>query len=755
VLGGRTKYLLAYLAACVLAAVFIAVRLLGGGALDTDIQSLLPAQALKPPVREAMVQAGAAASSRVAMLVSAPTPDKAQAAAADLSKRLKASGVFIDAAIDGEQTGRWLFANRNQLRCEPTPEDFDAAAAEGAVQASLVQLYSPVGPVSGEMLQRDPFLLTLRLTGCLLPTTGFGAASEDGSVLISGRLTGSAFRLDTQASFTEVVEAWRKSHEADGVTVARAGAAFHAEDGARHARRDISTVGVASTLGIVLLLLVVFRRFRALPLTILVVGAGYLGSLAAVLAVFPTVHMLTFVFGSAFVGVTADYAIYYLATGPMTRWQSKAERHKLVFRPVTVCMITSAMGFGCLALFGVPIFSQMAVFAVGGLLSAWACAFLVVPLFDPAVSPQRADRFAAIWARLEALRAKLTLNAWGIGAFLVLFTAGGLWTLTHTSTLDDVRRFQARSPTLVAEEEIVRKASGIGFSPNFLLSWGKDAEAARASEARVMAALPAEVRGAILAPGRFDPSPAERKATEDRVRALLIDTHLPARAALLGIPQAEFKPFESPPNVKLPDWIASLGGEAQHLSYLIAPVPEAAAPAVIAAAKGRTDAAYINPTSAYSDAFGAYRRLAGWAVVAAFAAIGLMLVAVYRRLSSLSVLIAPALGVTGGIVAASLLGTPLSFFSMMGAFVVVGTGADYSILRYEAAIGKRSPLAGLPILITALTAILSMGLLSLSSTYPVRAFGIAVAAGLAISYGFSFIAAWFGARGGEVDVREA
>ena len=124
------------------------------------------------------------------------------------------------------------------------------------------------------------------------------------------------------------------------------GAAFHAEDGARHARKDISTVGVASTLGIILLLLVVFRRFRALPITLLVVGAGYLGSLAAVLAVFPTVHMLTFVFGSAFVGVTADYAIYYLSTGPMTRWGEQAERSRMIFRPVTVCMITSAMGFG-------------------------------------------------------------------------------------------------------------------------------------------------------------------------------------------------------------------------------------------------------------------------------------------------------------------------------------------------------------------------------------------------------------------------
>ncbi|RYF88753.1 MAG: hypothetical protein EON95_19860, partial [Caulobacteraceae bacterium] len=432
--GGRKGLLWSYLIACLLAAAFIAFRLLGGGALDTDIQSLLPAKALKPPIREAMVQAGAAASSRVAMLVSAPTPEKAEAAANDLAKRLKDSGAFVDAAVDGEQTARWLFANRNQLRCEPTPAGFDP---ERAVQSSLVQLYSPVAPVSGEMLLRDPFLLTLRLTGCLLPTTGFGTASEDGSVLITGRLTGSAFKLDTQASFTEVVEAWTQAHKADGVTIARAGAAFHAEDGARHAKKDISTVGVASTLGIILLLLVVFRRFRALPITLLVVGAGYLGSLVAVFAVFQTVHMLTFVFGSAFVGVTADYAIYYLATGPMSRWQSSDERLKMIFRPVTVCMVTSAMGFGCLALFGVPIFSQMAVFAVGGLLSAWACAFLIVPLLDRTVPEAKAGRFAGLWTSLEAARGRLSWNGWTLGAFVLVFVAGAAWAVTHFSTLDD------------------------------------------------------------------------------------------------------------------------------------------------------------------------------------------------------------------------------------------------------------------------------------------------------------------------------
>ncbi|MBI1405486.1 MAG: MMPL family transporter [Caulobacter sp.] len=750
--GGRLGLLGLYLVGCVLAAGYIAFRLMSGGALDTDIQSLLPAQALRPPVREAMVQAGVAASSRVAMLVSAPNGEGARAAADDLSKRLKDSGVFVDAAVDGEETARWLFANRNQLGCEPSPDDFDAAAAEGVVQSSLVQIFSPVAPLSGEMLQRDPFLLTLRLSGCLLPASGFGGAmAGDGEILISGRLTGSAFRLDTQKTFTDVVDGWVKAHRDQGVTLARAGAAFHAEDGARHAKKDISTVGVASTLGIILLLMVVFRRPRALPITLLVVAAGYLGSLAAVLAVFPTVHMLTFVFGSAFVGVTADYAIYYLSTGPLTHWGDQTERRAMIFRPVTVCMVTSAMGFSCLALFGVPIFSQMAVFAVGGLISAWACAFTLVPLFDRAVAEGRKARLAALWAGLEARRERLRWTWPALAVVGVLFVAGGVFTLGHFATLDDVRKFQPRSPVLVAEEAAVREASGVGFSPNFLLSWGPTAEAAKARETAVLAALPAPARAGILAPGRFDPPADVRARTETRIRDELIGPHLAERAALLGVAEADFQPFARPEGVPLPGWIAGLAGTSGDRHYLIAPVPEASAPAVIAATARLRDATYVDPANAYSGAFADYRRLAAMAALAAFVAVGIMLLLIYRRATALGILVAPGLGVVGGIIAASVLGTPLSFFSMMGAFVVVGTGADYSILRYEAALGQRSPLAGLPILITALTAILSMGLLSLSSTYPVRAFGIAVAAGLAISYGFSFVAAWFGRR----HVREA
>ena len=546
----------------------------------------------------------------------------------------------------------------------------------------------------------------------------------------------------------KVIDDWTLSADAQGVSLSRAGAAFHAQDGAKHARGDVSKVGLASTLGIVLLLLVIFRRLKVLPIALLVVGAGYLGSFAAVLAVFPHVHMLTFVFGAAFVGVTADYAIYYLATGPMTGWADADSRRRLIFRPVTICMITSAIGFGCLALFHVPIFSQMAVFAAGGLVSAWLCAFTLVPLLDQRMAQARSEKLAAVWSGLDSRLAGFRWNTVGLVLFGCVFLLAGVIGVARFSTLDDVRRFQPRSPALVAEENQVRAAAGVGFSPNFLLTSGPTLDAAKERESQVLASLPGPSAKAILAVSRFDPAATRRTQNLEQLKTNLFQPHLAERAALLGANLADLQPFATGIRPAVPQWLTSLEGQAGGKSFLIAPVPEEASIAVQAAVRGLPDASYIDPAAAYSKAFADYRHAATGAVFAAFLAIGLILLVVYRSLRSLSILIAPALGAVGGIVAASALGVPVSFFSIMGIFVVVGTGADYSILRWEAARGQASPLGGLPVLTTALTAILSMGLLSLSGTYPVRSFGISVAAGLTISYAFSFIAGRLGKETG-------
>jgi predicted exporter len=723
-----------YLVCCLAAGCFVLLRLVGG-AIDTDIQNLLPAGAIDPVERAAMVQAGGVASSRVAILVSAPDPDKAEAAAADLRRRLTASGVYVDSAVDGEQTGRWLFANRNALLCDATPDRFDAAQARNAAQASLAAIYAPMAPLDANLLRRDPFLSTLRLSGCLLPANRIGQTA--GSVLVSGRLAGSAYRVDTQDRFIATVNRWLKDQAPNGISAARAGAAFHAARAAARARGDMSTIGLVSTAAILALLLAVFRRPAVIPISLLVVAGGYVGSLAATLLVFPTAHILVFVFGAAFVGVTSDYAIYYLSTGPQTGWADADARKRLIFRSVTVCMATSAIGFACLAVFQVALFRQLAVFAVGGLISAWACAFTVLPLLDRRGPSGRREAWLAAWRRAETFADRLKWTrrgaAMAVGALIVAAGIGAL----RFATLDDIRKFQPPASDIAADEAKVKAIVGPGMSPDFLLSSGPTLEVAKAREAQVLARLSPAALNETLAISRLDPTPERRAANAERLRSLLIGPHLAERAALLGM---TLDPYAAGGAVALPRWLSDLEGRADDVHFVLAPVGEGAAGEAARAAAQTPGVVYVDPVAAYTRAFAAYRRAAAQAVAAAFVGVGLVLLAIYRTPRALAILAAPLVGALGGAVVSAALGVPISFFSLMGMFVIAGTGADYSILQWDWARSGAAAKSRLPILITAMTAILSMGALSLSTTHPVRSFGIVVAAGLTIAYACSSIA---------------
>jgi hypothetical protein len=90
-----------------------------------------------------------------------------------------------------------------------------------------------------------------------------------------------------------------------------AGVLFHAIAGTNRARADVSTVGLGSVLGIVALLLVFFRSWRPLGLSLAAIAVGCLAGFATCLAVFGQVHLLTLVFGASLVGIAVDYALHY------------------------------------------------------------------------------------------------------------------------------------------------------------------------------------------------------------------------------------------------------------------------------------------------------------------------------------------------------------------------------------------------------------------------------------------------------------
>ncbi len=713
---------------CLIALAVIGVRVSTGRAFDTDIQSLLPANALDPVLDAAMSSASTAAASRIFILVTAKDSARAAQAGAALNRALTGTGVYVPDSNEGEALARWLYANRNALVCEASAQAFDGAAA---ARGSLALLFAPIAPVSADLLRHDPFLRTLALGQCLAPP---GKPIGEGSVLLSGRLTRSAFRLDVQDQVLGGYQAWRAAWP--DVRAARVGAVFHAAFGASQAKSETTVLGIFSLVLVLLALFVVFRRPLAVLATLAVTAAGAIGSLSAALLVFPSVHVMVFLFGSALIGVTSDYALHYLATGPQSGWAPSTERVRQVFRPLLVCMCTTALGFASLALFDVPLFQQVAVFAVAGVFTAWAFTVTLLPLMDP--KPRNSARLSQWWDRLEAPFARLRwtrARAIIVGLLTAAVCAAGL---ARYRPLDDVRQFQQGSPALKVEESQVRAATNYVPSPSFLLSFAATPDGARAHEEAVLAALPAKLRADVFAASRWDPSQARRAANTAALLQRLYGPYLAERAALLGI---DTDPFAVAAEADPPRFVSDLTGNAAGRAYLIAPLgPEAA--------KARPQgpgALFVDPAARYSQAFAGYRAVVGFAIVLAFAFCALVVLALYRSWRALTILAGPALGVVLAVAVPALFGLPASIFSLAALFVVIGAGIDHSVFQYEAA-QTRGARIDLAVFLDAGTTIASMGLLGLSQAYPVQAFGVSVAVGVVAAYGFSAFAAHLGSR---------
>lgn len=706
---------------CVFACGVIGVRVAQGNVFDSDIQSLLPQNAIEPVVRAAIVQAGKVGAGRAAVLVAADDPARASLAAADLERAFIATGMFRPDRLDGQEIGRWLFANRNQLICEMKPELYDA---EQTVKRSLGMLYGPAAPVSGDMLLRDPFLLTLQLAQCLMPAW---STSLGGATLVSGRLLQSAFSIDVQDTVIAAYDVWRTRWP--DVRPARAGAIFYAQDGATRARNEISVIGIVSLAAVLLCLIVCFIRWQPLFGTLAVTAAGAAGSLAAALLVFPSIHVLVFVFGSALIGVTSDYALHYLATGPQTNWAPPADRLRHVFRPLLVCVTATSLGFASLGLFGLPIFNQVAVFAVAGIVTAWWFTVTILPMMDR--HPRRARQLSAWWARLEAPLLRLHWTRARVLICSALIAVAAIAGIARFRVLDDVRQFQPRDTLLVTEEARVREAIGFTTTPKFLLSYAATADGAREREYAALASLPDAARRDVLASSRLHPPVAVRAASGAVLRDKLFTPHLAARAEILGRPQLD--PIAAPP-AELPSAIAALSGQYGNMSFLVAPLGALAGSQPFAG----DGIMLVDPGARYSSAFATYRKQAGWAFAAALATCAVVVVFLYRTLRAMTILAGPAIGAALGLAIPSAFDVPTSFFSIVALFVVIGAGIDHSVFQFEAAEAGGAPME-LAVFIAALTTILSMGLLGFSATYPVQCFGLVVSVGVSIAYLFSFI----------------
>ena len=737
-----------------------------GAPLSANLMALVPGDA--PDALQLRAEQRMQEPLNREMLVLVGSADRQQAInmAQQLGEQWQASGLFeqvqwnlqadLPALREQLLRGRLAMlsaADREQLIAHPD------AFIEQRVQA----LFDPFTGFSLVPSQDDWLGLTGRIQnsqpqrGAVQLDIGSGAlmAHADGKqwVLLRARTQGNAFDLTLPMQVAALLEQSRAQAATQQVELLAASGLLYAASGQQQASREITWVGGGATVGILLLLLLAFRRWRVL-LAFVPVLVGMLFGAVACVAFFGSMHVMTLVLGSSLIGVAVDYPLHYLSKS----WSLKPWRSwpalRLTLPGLSLSLATSCIGYLALAFTPFPALTQIAIFSAAGLVGAYLSAVCLLPallngvVLRPAQWPLNVAQ-CLLNAR-HALLKKVPTPA--LLALLLMFCAAGLWQL---NSKNDIRQWVSAPPQLMTQAQAIARITGYQPTSQFFLVRADSEQQLLERQAALSERLDALIgKGTLqgyLALNQLVSPPREQQ----RLRAALsaLPRHWQPLLAL-GVPlpalQHELAQLQALPEQRID---AALNGPLAEPWRLLWLGRDADGVAAMVSLQGLNDASLLREQARdlpgvelvdrlgdLNSVFAATQISAAELKLLSCALIVLLLIAPFGLGGAVRIVALPLLAALCSLASLGWLGQPLTLFSLFGLLLVTAISVDYAILMREHIGGAAVSLLGT--LLAALTTWLSFGLLAVSSTPAVSNFGLSVSLGLA----FSFILAPWAAR---------
>ncbi len=744
-----------------LVALVVVLALRQGANFDSSILSLLPESGQDPLVHRAGEQMNRDFSERLLVVLSGADEDALRVAVADMAAALAplAEVARVDWRIDGSDPGRLrkeLFPYRFVLLEDGLRERLLQGQDGRLLEQTLARLYSPLA--GGGALLEDPFGLYLELRS--RPAAGLNLQVSDSLLKVAGSplpsylllvtLAADPFSPALQARLLDTIETQRLRLAGAIDEIAMSGMLVHAAAGAQQAKREISTIGVGSLIGIFVAMLLVFRRLWPLALLLIPVAVGCLFASAASLLIFDRLHLVTFAFGAGLVGVSVDYALHFLCERQVTPARAVVPK---ILPGLLLGLFSSVAAYAALAMTPFPGLRQMAVFSVLGLCASW----LTVVLWLPLLSGERQLRPLAAARRLDRLRQvfpRLDRNRWLIAVLLPLLALACL-SIWNGEANDDIRLLQTSPQSLLQQERELQRTLGVNGGSRFLLVTAPTLEACLQFEEQLRSALLSMQRDGVFDGVRMLSSSLPSRARQADNAALvgkLYQRQLEPLFARLQLPparlqQARAKFEQAASNRLTPERWQQLAGSAASRNLLIAPDPTQATPTQAATAirfQGELsdDAvrtlstlagqlswlSFVDQVQSVSTVLGKYRvQVAGWVVLAYLFVFAVLLLRYRRELWRIIVPPLVASLVTLAILVQVQQG--INLFHLMALILVLGIGLDMGIFLAETG---EAPQTWLAVSLSAFTSLLAFGLLALSDTPVLHHFGLTVALGLSL-----------------------
>ncbi|MFK3712713.1 MMPL family transporter [Leclercia adecarboxylata] len=734
-------------AAVCLALLGILLALLPGARLNSSVLAMLPKQslgAIPPALNDGFIER---LDRQLVWLVSPgkqPDPQVAQ----QWLRLLQSSGSLhevkgpMDAA--GQKAwGEFFWQHRNGL-IDPATRARLQNGGEAQAQWILSQLYSAFSGVSGKELQNDPLMLMRGSQLSLAQNSqklrlmdGWLVTKDDAGnywYLLHGELAGSSFDMQqTHRLVTRLhdLESQLKTQYPQAQLLSR-GTVFYSDYASQQAKRDISTLGVATVLGVILLIVAVFRSLRPLLLCLISIAMGALAGTVTTLLLFGELHLMTLVMSMSIIGISADYTIYYLTErmvhgGQASPWQSLAK----VRNALLLALLTTVAAYLIMMLAPFPGIRQMAVFAAVGLSAScltvifwhpWLCRGLPV---RPVPASGLMLRWLAAWRDRRV--------SVGVPVALALVALAGIATLRVD---DDIAQLQALPQDILAQEKTITALTGQNVDQKWFVVHGPSAQQTlERLEAFTPALARAQQAGELKS---WRTLPLNSLARQERDLALLRKAAPAVTRVLQNTGLTSVSPDLSAMPVGVEAWLASPASEGWRLLWLTLPDGESGvlvpvdgvknSPALRELAEQHSGVVWVDRKASFDSLFALYRSVLTGLLAVALATIacGAILRLGWRK--GLITLVPSLVSLGCGLAALAVTGHPVNLFSLLALVLVLGIGINYTLFFNNP---RGTPLTSmLAITLAMITTLLTLGMLVFSATQAIGSFGIVLVSGI-------------------------
>lgn len=754
-----------------MATVLFLYQLNAGIKIESDILKLLPSDEQDQVVENAVRTLGDAVGSKTVYIISSPDYGQARSAADFFHNKLLDTQLFksvsyrVDPKLQ-QQLFDVYFQHRHMLLAEKQREFLKAGEFDVLEKNALAQLYSPISTPFVAMIAQDPFLLFGDAINDMLGLATMGFTVRDGvlsksdsktnHLLISAVMEKSPFSAQVQHQyqkfFDESVNAIVLKYP--DVEIISSGVIYHATAGANSAKRQISTIGVGSFLGIVVLIIVVFRSLMPLLICLLPIGAGVICAIAVCIFVYGEVHLFTLVFGASLVGVSIDYAFHYFAEqyDCGEDWNARDGLTRIM-PGISLGLVTSLLGYLCLFVADFPGLRQIALFSSVGLVASYCT---VVAWFPLLLSKARETRQSGIKTLAQRL-----VNWWshispmaGVLAVCVIALTSLVIASFGLKTDDDIRILQSSPATLLTQDQRVREITQQAGGNQFFLVFDSSPEKVLQREEKLRSELNKRIAAGGIAAYRSisQQFPSVDKQQENyQLLKRLMRTHkneIQQYADLIGLQQGKIDDYEelfsaeqgapiifeqlleSPIMGPLRFlWLGEFHGTYVS-TVLLSGIENSQSLQRLSA--DMDGVRYVDSVNNVSALLARYRVVANYLVASAYILIFAFLIYRYRVLKATMIILPP---LTAGLIAlcvTSMLSVPLNLFNTLALLLVLGVGIDYTLFFAEA--GSHNNTTMLAVFLSAVTTILSFGLLALSETTVIHSFGLTLWVGIAVAF---------------------